>query len=126
MYMYVVTVAILLLLGNRPTKLYLQRLFIERYANHWNEIGLELHVNDSRLEIIRENYATHHNKTEECCRAMVKEWLKVDNNATWENLFKAIEAVTQASPTSGEEKFGKYIVWRKLTSNYTLRMIHVI
>ena len=77
-------------------------MFYKRYANYWSEIGIELNIEGSVLEIIRENYAIHHNKTEECCKAMIKKWLKVDVNATWEKLIKAIddvEAVTEACMT---------------------------
>lgn len=79
-------------------------MFYKRYATYWREIGIELNVDCSELEIIRENYATHHNKTEECCKAMIKEWLKVDINATWKKLIKAIdnvEAITRASTDKG-------------------------
>ena len=63
-------------------------------------MGIELNLDSSVLEIIRENYATHHNKTEECCKAMIKKWLKIDVNATWEKLFKAIDNVEAISQTS--------------------------
>ena len=85
-------------------------MFIKRYANYWNEIGIELKLDATVLEIIRENYATHHNKTEECCKTMIRKWLEVSSNATWDNLLKAIDAVTvvvtQVYPTFGKEKFG--------------------
>lgn len=88
--------------GSCPSEVYLQRLFYKRYAKHWNEIGVELKVDISVLENLRENFALHHNKTEECCKGMIKQWLRVDASATWEKLFKAIdniEAITQASLT---------------------------
>ena len=86
------------LLESCPTELYLQRLFHKRYAKYWHEIGVELNVHSSVLENVRENYATHHNKSEECCKSMIEEWLKVDSSATWEKLIKAID-ITQANPT---------------------------
>lgn len=65
-------------------------------------------MDTTTLEIIKENYAMHHKKTEECCKAMIRKWLEISSNATWDDLLKAIDTVfvTQACPTFGEEKFG--------------------
>ena len=73
----------------RPTELYLNRLFIEKYATKWRRIGLELSITSEALDIIEVNYPT---EVQARCRAMLRAWLQKDPEASWEQLLHATEA----------------------------------
>ena len=82
--------------------LYIQSLVIPSYAKHWKKIGTELQLDDSELDNIEANYATHSEKVEKCCRAVIIQWLRVDPTATWTKLFNAIDAIiTYPDPVAG-------------------------
>ena len=72
----------------RPTELYLKRLFIEKYATEWRNIGLELNITSAALNIIDVDYPT---KVQARCRAMLTAWLEKDPEASWGKLLHAVE-----------------------------------
>ena len=72
----------------RPRVLYLNRLFIEKYAIKWRKIGLELNITSEALDIIEVDYP---NKVQERCRVMLEKWLQKDPEASWEKLLHAVE-----------------------------------
>ena len=61
----------------------MNRLFIEKYATQWRNIGLELNVTSAALDNINAN---NPHEVEACCRAMLKAWLQKDPEASWEKL----------------------------------------
>ena len=73
----------------RPTELYLNRLFIEKYAVIWRNIGLELNITSEVLDIIKVDHPT---EVQARCRAMLKVWLQKDPEASWDKLLHAVEA----------------------------------
>ena len=73
----------------RPTELYLNRLFIEKHATKWRNIGLELSIASEALDIIKVDYPTD---VQARCRATLKAWLQKDPEASWEQLLHAVEA----------------------------------
>ena len=73
----------------RPTEQYLNRLFIKNYATKWRDIGLELNITSNNLDIIKTN---NPNEVQERCRGMLKVWLDIDPEASWEKLLRAVEA----------------------------------
>ena len=99
----------------RPTELYLNRLFIEKHATKWRNIGLELSITSAALDIIDEDYPT---KIKERCKAMLKVWLQKDPEASWEKLFCAVEATdaTDKSYQSAGVGKGKY---QQITNKYS-------
>ena len=80
---------LILLSELRPTELYLNRLFIEKYATEWRNIGLELNITSEALDIIEVDYPT---EVQAHCRAMLKAWLQKYPEASWEQLLHAVEA----------------------------------
>lgn len=60
-----------------------------QYATKWKEIGTLLDLPTGTLDII-ENDNVH--KAVHCCNSMLNKWLKVDETASWEKLFAAIES----------------------------------
>ena len=73
----------------RPTELYLNRLFVKKYAINWRNIGLELNITSEDLNIVNAN---NPNEVQERCRGMLKVWLDIDPEASWEKLLCAVEA----------------------------------
>jgi len=63
----------------KPTELYLNGLFIEKYALKWRNIGLELNVSGEALDIVEVDHPTD---VKARCRAMLKIWLQRDNEAS--------------------------------------------
>ena len=74
----------------RPTELYLNRLFIEKHATKWREMGLELGITSAALDIIEVDHPTEVRKR---CRAVLQAWLQKDIEASWEKLVRAVEAI---------------------------------
>ena len=72
----------------RPTEVYLNRLFIKKYAIKWRKIGLELSITSEALDIIEVDYPT---KVQERCSVMLRDWLQEDSEASWEKLLCAVE-----------------------------------
>ena len=73
----------------KPKEVYLNRLFIKKYASRWRNIGLELNITSEALDITEANNPKN---VEECCREMLKVWLQEDTEASWEKLLHAVEA----------------------------------
>ena len=60
-----------------------------KYAVKWRVIGTQLDLPTETLDVIE--YDNHY-KARESCNAMLKEWLQMDANASWRNLFTVIES----------------------------------
>ena len=73
----------------RPTEQYLNRLFIKNYATKWRDIGLELNITGNNLDIIKTD---NPNEVQKRCRGILKVWLDIDPEASWEKLLHAVEA----------------------------------
>ena len=76
----------------RPTEVYLNRLFIKKYAIKWRKIGLELSITSEALDIIEVDYPT---KVQERCGVMLRDWLHEDSEASWEKLLRAVETTDE-------------------------------
>jgi len=83
----------------RPTPKDLQRWITRRYAAKWREIGTQLDLRDATLSIIQAN---HPCDVERCCNEMLSKWLEVDNTASWQKLFTAIDNCTGQSDDPGQ------------------------
>ena len=66
----------------------MNRLFIEKYATEWRNIGLELNITSAALDNIN---ADHPDEVKAHCRAMLKAWLQKDPEASWEKLLRTVE-----------------------------------
>ena len=80
---------ILFAIVNAPTLKELQRHITPQYAADWREIGVELGLTDAKL---REIEANNPCDVKQCCNRMFSEWLRLDTNASWEELLAAIES----------------------------------
>ena len=81
----------------------MQNLITSNYAHCWKEIGIELALSYTTLEIIEAN---HPLKVQQRCTDMLATWLQKDVNATWQKVKKAINSpavVRILSPTSASD-----------------------
>jgi len=60
-----------------------------QYATDWKVIGTLLGLPSGALDIIENDNMC---KAVHCCNSMLKRWLEVDETASWEKLFAAIES----------------------------------
>ena len=65
----------------------------KEFASNWHSLGLQL-LDINQLDIIQKNYPTD---TERCCTEMLKYWLNVDTEASWDKLINALEQIGQNS-----------------------------
>ena len=74
-------------------------------ADKWRDLGVQLlhptSVDNRVLEVIAADYP---HSVEECCKRMFKEWLRSQNDASWNQLIKAINAVGLNSLATELEK----------------------
>ena len=93
MYVHLFTV------NTRPAEKDLQRYITPNYATNWREIGIQLNLTNGDLSIIEED--NPHNVMKRC-NAMLFKWLEMDNSASWQKLFTAIDICTGQCTDQGE------------------------
>jgi len=71
----------------------LYKIVTPRYAAHWEDIGIFLNIKLGELETIKVN---HPGDTSACCKDLWKKWLRIDTDATWEKLLKAIDSAVSS------------------------------
>ena len=69
----------------------LHNILIPKIANDWYEVGIQL-FNDSQLPRLEEIRATYPNDRRTGCVEMLKYWLKITPDATWDSLIHALRA----------------------------------
>lgn len=74
----------------RPYVRDLYRYITPQYSKKWKEIGKQLGLPTSKLDIIEYD----HNKDIHCCNAMLGTWLSMDTTSSWRKLFTVIESPT--------------------------------
>ena len=64
----------------------------DKVASHWYDFGVELLENEyiEQLDIIEKN---HPGDVQTCCREMLKYWLQIDTEATWNTLTDSLEGI---------------------------------
>ena len=72
-----------------------------QFAVRWKELGLELGLKDYNIDNIQENNARHHRQVEECCTAMLQQWLREIHSPSWGKLDDAIVKIYKLSDVSG-------------------------
>ena len=80
---------ILFIVNDTPLLKELYRYITPQYATSWEVIGTLLGICPGTLDIIE--YDNSHRATD-CCNAMLKKWLEIDDTASWNKLFTAIES----------------------------------
>ena len=71
----------------------LQRYVIPRYASKWNNVGLELKLEATKLENISKNNPLD---CEACFKSTLATWLQSNPDASWRTLEVAITNVRRA------------------------------
>ena len=80
-------------IGNkRPTLGDLYNYVVPKFAHKWRFLGALLHFDQTELDIIFSNFR---NDVEECCRSLLSRWLKKTADASWDQLFPAIDNLSQ-------------------------------
>ena len=64
----------------------LNRYVINKYAMYWRDIGFELDLEHSKIDIIETNYS----ECEKRFYEVLKAWLQLDKNISWKALEVAI------------------------------------
>ena len=72
----------------RPELRDVYKYVVPEYAHKWRYLGALLHFKQAELDIIFSNFR---NDAEECCRNLLSRWLEKSSNATWHQLFLAID-----------------------------------
>jgi len=91
----------------RPQLKDLHNFVTPKYAAKWKAIGKSLGLSEALLDT-----TDHGNgyKAEDCCNAVWEQWLDMDNNASWNKVFSAIDLLlsnpsANAAPCTNSEKF---------------------
>ena len=83
----------------------INRHIIRQYAAYWESIGENLGM--GHLVGIKLNNQGHPSFYGECFKDMLRKWLQIDVNASWEKLQNAInQAITSVIGTIPEDKRG--------------------
>ena len=67
---------------------------VYKYAVHWEQLGLELGLERYNIDTISYNNKHNPNRAEDCCAAMLKQWLREIPLPTWGKLRDAIKKIT--------------------------------
>ena len=59
-----------------------------KYAAIWKDLGRNLEIDYNVLNIIEKDCP---NNCEECCSKMLREWMDITPNASWEMLYNAVD-----------------------------------
>ena len=91
---------------------------IDKYAVHWEKLGLILGLADYRIETISNNNKHNSNRTKDCCIAMFREWLRDVHLPTWGKLYDAIDEIEAnietMTNTSVASITGIYIIVKRI------------
>ena len=71
----------------------LNRYVTKKYASDWHDIGIELGLKVTTLDIIEND---HHQQSVKCFKSTLDKWLNSDD-ATWEGLEVALTNVKRAN-----------------------------
>ena len=66
-----------------------------QYATQWEQLGLKLGLPNCKMANISENNShLQAGQSVECCRAVLKEWLKLTPSPTWGKIHDAVKLLT--------------------------------
>ena len=75
---------------------------VPEFAVRWEELGLALGLEKSRLNIILSDNRYNPDRTVGCCQKMLACWLEVDPSATWSRLEEAVTQLYYNSGSNGD------------------------
>ena len=67
----------------------MHNILIPKIANDWYEVGIQL-FNSSQLPRLEEIRATYSSDRRAGCIEMLKYWLKITSDATWDGLIRTL------------------------------------
>ena len=70
------------------------RYVVPKYAHEWRYLGALLKFEQAELEII---FSDYRNDSKECCRSLLSQWLNKHHDASWNQLFSAINDIPSLS-----------------------------
>lgn len=70
-------------------------------ASRWRDLGLELKLDDSKLDIIKTN---NPQDAEQCCTEMYQRWLRSDLEASREKLTLALQNIDLPERVDGKSE----------------------
>ena len=81
-------------LGDRKLQmLELSKNVVPKYAAVWRDLGMQLKIPSERLDAIAVNHGNHPHFAQQCCTAVLRKWLDITPNATWNMLRQAIDSL---------------------------------
>ena len=83
----------------RPKHRDVYRYVVPKYAHKWIYLGTQLHFEQAELDIIFSNFP---NDSERRCRDLLSRWLQKNADATWADLFSAIDSIPSLTGTTYE------------------------
>ena len=79
---------------------------VKQYAVHWERLGLELGLKKYDTDNISANNAHNPRRVEECCTAVLEQWLREIPSPTWNTLDHIIKKITGPISTDKEGNHG--------------------
>ena len=76
----------------RPTLRDVYKYVVPEYAHNWRYLGAQLDFKHTEMEII---FSDFRNDSQECCRNLLSRWLEKNPDASWDQLFLAIDNIPQ-------------------------------
>ena len=83
----------------RPELSDLYKHVVRKYAHKWRYLGAFLHFKQAELDIIFSNFR---NDSMECCRTLLSKWLQKNTDASWDQLFSAIDDLPELAYQGSE------------------------
>ena len=71
----------------------------------WEDLGVHLGLKPYHLDCISRNNAHNPDRTKDCCKAVLKKWLKLELSPTWGKLEDAVNAI-ENPPTANHDIAG--------------------
>ena len=78
--------------------------FVRQHAAQWERLGLELGLKNYDITIISKNNAYNPSRVEDCCIAVLEQWLKEMPSPTWSKLDDAVKHIRLSSTTSHDNE----------------------
>ena len=79
----------------------------------WRRLGLQLNINNDKLDVIQANCQHSPTLVEDCTTAMFQFWLKNDNSPTYKSLVEGLHAAgMDEAVTFIHQKHGK--IWYRI------------
>ena len=83
------------LIGNKKLEISeLHRSIVPKYAARWKDLGIQLKIPEYHLDAIAADNKNSQSFSRECCKAVLKKWMEITPDATWNMLQKAINDLT--------------------------------